>query len=547
MIITLMITPLYLKSASYLSDGMLKMELGPIYDLYMISLITVVIYAFYLLIRTFFHETGKLKAKIGYYFLATIFIPIALGNYIIGMVWSYPIRLDNFALMIYAAIVTYAITKHDLMDIPILISKTAANTLVAILISISTYLLYFFAKDIPNILLASGILVALFWFTYAKKLRYFIQTPLDKKFIKGWYDEHILLKEFLTGLATCKTYPDVIPVIDKALRDHMELTSIAIYFSTKLDDPTTPAENYLPIYTYPQKQHAIAHTLYIHVNAMPVAKINLGPKLSEDAFSKKDYDVFHTIEAQLSQTLDRIQQTQRYEIQRQEKQLAEAANHHKTRFLAQVCHDLRNPLHTVIGFSDYLKNHQEGEVEKIATMIHDSSQLLLQSIDDLIDIERIEKGDIPVHHELFCLQSLLEEISATMTLSLSQKPDVIFTLNTSNIPPKLTTDPRLLKRILMNLLTNAVKFTIKGSITLDISCNETALNFIVADTGCGFDQSKAEALFQPYAQEETDQKKLGVGLGLAIVQKLVHALKGSLTVESVPGEGTCFRGEISVG
>lgn len=526
---------------------MLSIQLGLIYNFYLVSLISAVIFALYLLVRAFLKSTGKLKTKIGYYFVATIFIPIALGNYIIGMLWSSQIGLDNFALMIYAAIVTYAITKHDLMDITILISKTTANIVVAIMISISTYLFYFLTKDIPNILLASGILLGLFWFAYAKKLRFFIQTPLEKKFIKGWYDEHTLLKEFLNSLATCKTYTDLIPVIDKALRGHMELASIAIYFSTKLEDPTTPIEDYLPIYTYPQKQRPIAHTLYIHVNERPLAKINLGPKLSEDAFTQKDYDVFHTIEAQLFQTLDRMQQTKQYEINCQEKCQAESANQHKTRFLAQVCHDLRNPLHAVIGFSDYLKTHPKEDVEKIAAIIHDSSKLLLKSVDDLVDIERIEKGDIPVHFESFCIKTFLEGISETMTLSLFQKSDVTFILTTSTLPEILVTDPRLFKRILMNLLSNAVKFTSKGSISLDISYNKNTLYFEVSDTGCGFEQSKAETLFQAYTQEETDQKTLGVGLGLAIVQMFIKKLNGTVTVHSIPGEGTKFRGEISVG
>ncbi|MSR88103.1 MAG: HAMP domain-containing histidine kinase [Candidatus Margulisbacteria bacterium] len=181
-----------------------------------------------------------------------------------------------------------------------------------------------------------------------------------------------------------------------------------------------------------------------------------------------------------------------------EKLKALNANQHKTRFLAQLCHDIRSSLHTMIGFSDYLKNHPKEDVGKVATLIRNPSNLHLKSVDDLIDIVRIKKGDIPVHHELFCLQNLLKEISATMTLSLAQKTDVTFKRNTSNIPPPLTTDSRLLKRILMNLLSNAVKFTKKGSI------------------------------------------------GLSIVQKFVHALKGSLVVESVPGKWTCFRGGIAV-
>ena len=448
-------------------------------------------------------------------------------------------------LVVSLSMVTYAITKHELMDITIFINRGTALTLVVGVITITYYLLWAVTQKVFQVLIPSAILLSLIWIKIAKPVRYFIQTPLDKKFIKGWYNEHALLKEFLASLATCKTYPDLIPIIDKALRDHMEISTIAITFSTKLEDPNATFEDYLTIYEYPRKQSIVAYTMTVYRESHPMIKINLGPKLSEDPFNQKDYDVLHTIELQLSQAIYRIDQTRQYETQRQEKQLAEAANQFKTRFLAQLCHDFRTPLHTILGFSQHIQDHPDENPPKSSKFIHDSADLLLRSVTDMIDIERIEKGDIPMQEETIHLPHFLSDIDAIMRILIQEKP-IAFALETDPALPDIESDPALLKRILINLLSNAIKFTEEGRVTLSVHFENGLLRFVVQDTGIGFDEQKIPHLFEAYTQENPQVETGGVGLGLSIVHAFVTRLNGAITVKSVPQKGSEFCVQIPV-
>ncbi|MSR88102.1 MAG: response regulator [Candidatus Margulisbacteria bacterium] len=234
-----------------------------------------------------------------------------------------------------------------------------------------------------------------------------------------------------------------------------------------------------------------------------------------------------------------------YESQHQEKQIAEAANQFKTRFLAQLCHDFRTPLHTILGFSQYIQDHPDENPQKSPKFIYDSADLLLRSVADMIDIERIEKGDIPMQEEIIHLPNFLSDIDAVVHSLIQEKP-IIFTLKTVPDLPDIESDPALLKRILINLLSNAIKFTDEGYVTLTVSFESDRLMFAVHDTGIGFDEQKIPHLFEAYTQENPTGDASGVGLGLSIVHAFVTRLSGHIKVKSTLKKGSEFSVQIPV-
>lgn len=225
------------------------------------------------------------------------------------------------------------------------------------------------------------------------------------------------------------------------------------------------------------------------------------------------------------------------------RRLAEEANHAKSLFLANMSHELRTPLTAVLMYTEFLLEAPNmltpEQIQLRLERIHTAAIGLEHLISDLLDISRIETGKMRLHQKRSPVHEIITRLEAVvMPLAERKQIEVIF----ETFPFYLYTDGNRLHQILLNLLTNAVKFTLEGFVKLTMHQEETYLCFAIYDTGIGIPPEKLEMIFQPFVQLESSHTRAygGTGLGLAISHRLAQALGGSLTVESNVGEGSTF-------
>ena len=225
---------------------------------------------------------------------------------------------------------------------------------------------------------------------------------------------------------------------------------------------------------------------------------------------------------------------------------AEFANRTKSEFLAAMSHELRTPLNAIIGFSEIIKDETFGPVGNVqyrsyAEDINESGQHLLDLIDDILDLSKVESGADEIHEEQIEIREVIESV-VTMVKGRAQKGSVKLELEVPDHPPALRADSRKLKQILVNLLSNAIKFTDPGGkVTFRTWCQRgSGYVFQIADTGIGIaldDIPKALAPFQQ-VDGELNRKYEGTGLGLPLTKSLVELHGGSLDLQSRLGVGT---------
>jgi signal transduction histidine kinase/FixJ family two-component response regulator/HPt (histidine-containing phosphotransfer) domain-containing protein len=234
------------------------------------------------------------------------------------------------------------------------------------------------------------------------------------------------------------------------------------------------------------------------------------------------------------------------------KRRAEAASRSKSEFLATMAHEIRTPLNAIIGFSEILlRKELSGDVYTDLEIIHNSGSVLLEIISDILDISKIESGNLSLVPVTYTIPSLINDTIHLNLVRIGSKP-ISFTLNIDDtIPGTFTGDELRVKQILNNLLSNAIKYTSGGNVTLDIHWkkqgkNTAALSFKVSDTGQGIKQEDLGKLFTRYLQLNSvvNRNVEGTGLGLSITKTLVELMGGTITVESEYGKGSVFTAVI---
>jgi signal transduction histidine kinase len=227
---------------------------------------------------------------------------------------------------------------------------------------------------------------------------------------------------------------------------------------------------------------------------------------------------------------------------------AEAANLAKSTFLAHMSHEIRTPLNAVIGLSQLLSRMELPErALNFVGHIGQAGEQLLALTNDVLDLSRIEAGELHLERLPFELPSVLQAVCGIVEPQASGKGLALHCDVSPALPRRLLGDALRLKQVLLNLLGNAVKFTSKGSVTLRVrelarANSHSKLSFEVTDTGIGMTPEAQQCIFEPFVQVDGSitRRYGGSELGLSIVQRLVDMMGGTLELESVPGQGSTF-------
>jgi signal transduction histidine kinase len=251
-----------------------------------------------------------------------------------------------------------------------------------------------------------------------------------------------------------------------------------------------------------------------------------------------------------------ISERKRFETElMQAKVKAEEMNRLKSVFLSNISHELRTPLTGILGFASILESELEGDYMDMAESISKSGQRLLETMESVIDLALMEANKIDVEPTPLVVSEVVQQVARMLTGVAFEKNLRIKVIARSE-PPQVTTDRRLLSQILYNLISNAIKFTDKGAITVTVEQNieqfgKDRYHFAlihVKDTGIGISEAFLPYIFDEFRQESTGntRKYEGTGLGLSIVKRMINLLNGEITVQSTVGHGSIFTVKIPV-
>lgn len=234
------------------------------------------------------------------------------------------------------------------------------------------------------------------------------------------------------------------------------------------------------------------------------------------------------------------------------KKNAEELSTAKTRFVVEVSHEIRNPMNGIIGFADVLIDMEsDSEKKEMLQMIKRSGNSLLEIVNNILDIYKIDSGKMEVKNSIFSISDTMKNIISLFKVITDGK-GIFLNLNISpDTPDSVFGDYLKVQHIITNIISNAVKFTVKGGVTLNISCLEIKnsianIQFSIEDTGVGIPLDKQNSIFDSFTQVDNylTKKEKGSGIGLTIVKKMVEMLDGKLSINSKPGIGTKFIIEI---
>ncbi len=258
-------------------------------------------------------------------------------------------------------------------------------------------------------------------------------------------------------------------------------------------------------------------------------------------------------EEQVRQYQDTLEET----VQQRTKELlsardaAEAANKAKSVFLANMSHELRTPLNSILGFSGMMRRDPEitDKQRENLDIINRSGEHLLNLINDVLEMAKIESGRVQLDVAAFDLQGMVDEVAQMMAVKAQEKGLDLVVDRSVEFPRYIKSDGARIRQILINLIGNAVKFTLHGGVAVRLKVEQNGGHFLmieVQDTGRGIGAEEQSRLFEPFVQLNDSGSQGGTGLGLAITRQFIRFLGGRIFVDSVPGKGSIFRVELPV-
>ncbi|MBW2467360.1 MAG: response regulator, partial [Deltaproteobacteria bacterium] len=237
------------------------------------------------------------------------------------------------------------------------------------------------------------------------------------------------------------------------------------------------------------------------------------------------------------------------------KDAAESATLAKSEFLANMSHEIRTPMNAIIGMTHLTQQTElTAKQRDYLNKIHSSANMLLRVINDILDFSKIEAGKLKMEVVDFSLKNVMDNLASMIAVKAQEKGLKILFPIADDVPLFLVGDPLRLSQVLINLTTNAIKFTESGEVVVSVDCEKITpdwvfLRFCVTDTGIGLTEDQQTRLFKAFDQADTSTTRQygGTGLGLSISKKLVEMMGGEISVESKPGQGSTFTITIGFG
>ena len=244
----------------------------------------------------------------------------------------------------------------------------------------------------------------------------------------------------------------------------------------------------------------------------------------------------------LAKEVDAHEQTS--EALQSAKEVAESANEAKSRYLAALSHELRTPLNVLLGYAQLLMRDQElppKQRESIA-IVRRNGEHLADLIESLLEVSKIEAGRVTLQRDEFNLKAILQQLVDMFQMQASKKGIKFHYIASANLPDYVATDKQRFRQILINLISNAIKYTEKGSVTFKVTYRSEVANFSIIDTGSGIAKSNQELIFKPFEQIRNNHTQSigGTGLGLTISRSLAELMGGEISLSSNVGQGSTF-------
>ncbi len=540
---------------------------GLVFPWFLVMFFSYAVYSLYLLFSAFSGSTGQVRSQLFYVIIGTI-VGYAGGsvNYLL---WDgVPVApVTNVLASVFPLFLAYAIMKHRLMDISVVISRATAESLSTVILG-SGYLLLilayrrFVSTKIDLLFAASTILYGIFVEQVYPRLRIFFQTTSDKMFLRGKYDYYKTLSDASSKVGGKLALPDILKVLYYTFGEVVEIADPRIFLPEHFTEENKTSTDYV-VYdrtTFdprsdgrrinindPLVKELIAKRDALHevkpldaVLVVPclledrlIGFFALGPKLSEDPYTVEDLGMLKTLANQAAITLDH---TRSYEKIKADLEVAERQLERSERLAslgtltAGVTHEIRNPLTVIRAETERLANQERDQA-----YLKQFSALIIKHIDRISGIvqrmlqlaKEKEKQEIDVD-----LKEVIENTLQFFTFgAVSVKTDL------QPVPP-VKGDPEAMQEVFVNLIQNALDaLQGTGELRLRTYKEDGSVVAEISDTGKGIPEEIREKIFDPFYSTRHE----GVGLGLSIVHRIVREHGGSIKVDSQVGKGTTFR------